>query len=277
MVGSFGIGSAALTAALRETISNDTMIKRVITSGFGLLAAFLFASSARGQGGTALTFAPGVHSGPVALHPGAGHPGVGGRTGGVANFGHGRRFGGRRRAFVGGYGYDPYYYSDSETEDAEAPPPQVVFVPPAPAVPPATPAKPAESLLLERHGDTWMRISASGDAHAVSGDRFDRSTMPASGASTNSVKGAAGSSGAGAVVEIPPAVLVFRDGHTEEIRKYVISGTTLFTSGDYWSTGSWTRKISIADLNVRETLRRNQERGAGFSLPSRAGEVMMRP
>jgi hypothetical protein len=79
------------------------------------------------------------------------------------------------------------------------------------------------------------------------------------------------------VVEIPAAVLVFRDGHTEQIRKYVITATTLSTSADYWSSGSWTRKIPIADLNVAETLKLNLQRGTGFSLPSRPGEVMMRP
>jgi hypothetical protein len=72
-------------------------------------------------------------------------------------------------------------------------------------------------------------------------------------------------------VEIPAAVLVFRDGHTEQIRKYVITATTLSTSADYWSSGSWTRKIPIADLNVAETLKLNQQRGTGFSLPSRPG------
>jgi hypothetical protein len=238
------------------------MKKRAIAVGFGLVAVFLLASSARAQRGASMGFAPGGHSGPVALHPGG------------SNVVHSRRFGhgGHGRAFVAGYGFFPYFDSDLETENVEPPPPQVVFVPPAPAATTPTPAsKPAESLLLERHGDTWLRVSSSGDARVVTGDRF---TGTASGAATNP---ATHPSDAAAVVKIPPAVLVFRDGHTEQIRKYVITGNTLVTSGDYWSTGSWTRKIAIADLNIPETLQVNRERGTGFSLPSRPGEVMMRP
>jgi hypothetical protein len=72
-------------------------------------------------------------------------------------------------------------------------------------------------------------------------------------------------------------VLVFRDGHEEEIGKYVISGTTIYTSADRWSSGSWTRKVQIAALNVPATLKVNQERGAKFRLPSGPNEVMIRP
>jgi len=114
---------------------------------------------------------------------------------------------------------------------------QIVVLPPAPAAVSAQPAKPAESLLLERHGDTWVRISASGDSHPVAGNR---STDPPSASAT---MGSRRAEAAIPVVEIPPAVLVFRDGHTEQIRKYVIVGTTLYTNSDFWSTGSWTRKI----------------------------------
>jgi hypothetical protein len=76
---------------------------------------------------------------------------------------------------------------------------------------------------------------------------------------------------------LPSAVLVFRDGHKEEIGKYVIVSGTIYTSSDYWNSGSWTRKVQIADLDVPATLKLNQERGAKFALPSGPNEVMMRP
>ena len=266
-----------LTGAPRETIPSHrmrlshTMRNRAVAGAFGTLVVFLLASSAWGQRGTAVGFAPAAHSGPVALRPGAGG----------SNLVHARRFGhrGHGRGFVGGYGFFPYWYPDAEPEPVEPPPAQVVFVPPAPAAAPAPPAKPAESLLLERHGDTWLRISASGDAREVTGER---SMGPTSGSATSSTISPTApadrtSGGGTSVVEIPAAVLVFRDGHTEQIRKYVITATTLSTSADYWSSGSWTRKIPIADLNVAETLKLNLQRGTGFSLPSRPGEVMMRP
>src|SRR4029077_944363 len=77
--------------------------------------------------------------------------------------------------------------------------------------------------------------------------------------------------------QLPPAVLVFRDGHEEEIGKYLIVGATIYTSSDYWSSGSWTRKVQMADLDVPATLKLNQERGAKFTLPSGPSEVMVRP
>lgn len=231
------------------------MDKRLVTVAVGLIALAIFASPARAQRGGAVAFAPGIRSGPVALR-------------GSPNFAHPRHFGnaGRGRRLIGGYGFAPYFYEDSGTEGVEPPPAQVIVMAPAPAAPSAQPARPAESLLLERRGETWVRVSASGDSHPVAGDRFadlttasrrtDAPTPPA---------------------PIPPAILVFRDGHTEQVQKYVIVGTTLSTSSDYWTTGSWTKKISIADLNVPETLKLNQQRGTKFSLPSGPTEVIMRP
>ena len=77
--------------------------------------------------------------------------------------------------------------------------------------------------------------------------------------------------------ELPPAVLVFRDGHQEEIGKYMITGATIYVSTDYWTSGSWTRKVQIAELDVPATLKLNQERGANFRLPSGPEEVIVRP
>ena len=70
---------------------------------------------------------------------------------------------------------------------------------------------------------------------------------------------------------------MFRNGHQEEIGKYLISGTTIYAGADYWSGGSWTRKVQLAELNVPATLKLNQDRGARFTLPSSPEEVMIRP
>ena len=77
--------------------------------------------------------------------------------------------------------------------------------------------------------------------------------------------------------KLPPAVLVFRDGHQEEAAKYTIVGSAIFIKSDYWSSGSWTRQVPIAQLDIPATLQANQARGARFTLPSRPGEVMVRP
>ncbi len=72
-------------------------------------------------------------------------------------------------------------------------------------------------------------------------------------------------------------MLVYRDGHTEELRSYSIIGTTMYTKADYWSTGAWTRKIQIADLDLPTTIEKNHERGLAFQLPSGPDEVILRP
>jgi hypothetical protein len=75
---------------------------------------------------------------------------------------------------------------------------------------------------------------------------------------------------------LPRSVLVFRDGHREEIERYVIEDDIIDVSVSRWDTGSWTKKISIADLDVPATLKLNQERGGKFNLPSGPNEVVVR-
>jgi hypothetical protein len=77
--------------------------------------------------------------------------------------------------------------------------------------------------------------------------------------------------------ELPPAVLVFRDGHVEEIDNYTIIGDTLYLKANYWVSGSWTRKVEIANLDVPATLKINEEHGSKFRLPSGPQEVVIRP
>jgi hypothetical protein len=232
------------------------------------LLATLLASPARGQGHGGHGFA--------ATSNGTG-TGSRGRAVGRA-FGRTRH---GRRAFAGlGYGpnyypyfdgyYDSDYYSDYDSQDAtvEAPPSPFRAQAAAPA-PPANPPKPAESLVMELRGDHWVRLTSYGPM-----DIPGQSSELQSGAPQD--KGSAASRAAQTPSELPPAVLVFHDGHREEVAKYTIVGTTISIKTDYWSTGSWTRKIPIAELNLAATLQANQERGAKFSLPSRPSEVIVR-
>jgi hypothetical protein len=177
----------------------------------------------------------------------------------------------RNRRNFAGSGFAPYFYSDSEPESVEAPP-QSVTTPGTP-VSPAQTTKPAESVLLEMRGDRWVRITNYGASDSSTGVEAEQTgdvaaATPTAGRRVSSAERA---------IALPRAALVFRDGHTEEIQKYVIVGRTLYTAADYWTTGSWKRKVEIAELNVPATLKLNQERGAKFSLPSGPTEVMMRP
>ena len=59
-----------------------------------------------------------------------------------------------------------------------------------------------------------------------------------------------------------PTVLVFRDGHQQEVRNYAIVGQMLF---DFSAKG--THKIPLAELDLDATRKLNDERGMEFILP----------
>ncbi len=58
-----------------------------------------------------------------------------------------------------------------------------------------------------------------------------------------------------------PSVLVFRDGHQQEVSNYAIMGQNVYV----FDKGS--RKIALADLDVPATIKANDERGLEFNIP----------
>ncbi|MGH9515715.1 MAG: hypothetical protein ACRD3P_08570 [Terriglobales bacterium] len=157
------------------------------------------------------------------------------------------------------YGYygAPYFHSDYyeppdfdyQSREASPPPAQV----PVKAEPLPDP------VLLELHGSRWVKVTSFGDLsdHALTVE------TPV-GSQTKSKP-------------LPPAVLVYRDGHTEELSSYSIIGGSIHTKSNYWTTGVWTRTIPVADLDIPATLQQNQKRGVNFELPAGPDEVMLRP
>ena len=171
-----------------------------------------------------------------------------------------------------GYGpnYYPYYdyYSDYDSVDGMVEPPSSRIIEQTAAPEPLTSAlKPAESLVMELRGDRWVRLTSYGPMEVGEQSGRQRSASEATAAYTQTQPPS----------QLPPAMLIFRDGHREEAAKYTIVGKTITVKTDYWSSGGWTRKVSIADLDLATTMRVNQERGAKFSLPSRPSEVIVRP
>ncbi len=173
------------------------------------------------------------------------------------------------------YLYPGYYYSDYYSEPAteESQPTRVVVIENSQPRAEAPPTPPPQSLVLELQGNHWVRITDSGQTVVNSEPEQ---------------KGSAGTSNLRTLPpqqtkvqepprELPPAVLVFRDGHTEEITRYTIVGGTIYTSSDYWNSGSWTKKVPIAQLDVPATLEQNRERGTNFSLPASPSVVAIRP
>ncbi len=207
-------------------------------------------------------------------------PGFSGRNGSA--FTHrgpaGPRFAIARRShhFRSGLGpnyypyYDPYFDTYYDSQDAPDEPPAPPAWQPEPSLAQAVPSKPAESVVMELRGDRWVRLTNYGV-----NDTGDQPSEPHS-APRGPVTPSKSSGASAPVNELPPAVLVFHDGHQEQAAKYTIVGGTIHIKGDYWTTGSWTRRIPLAELNLAATVQLNQQHGVKFSLPSRPSEVIVR-
>ena len=178
--------------------------------------------------------------------------------------------------------FSELFYSDdlSSTGYPVASQPQVVIVqaPQAEAPVSSLPA-PAQPLMFELRGDRYVRVSSpemsgTGMSAPTLADQPTTDQLPASARQpqrpwTTTIHAVASA-------DLPPVVLVFRDGHREEASDYTIADGVLYTRGDY-STGSWNRKIELSSLNLPETLKANQSRGVRFQLPSSPNEVIVRP
>jgi hypothetical protein len=210
--------------------------------------------------------------------------GISAGSGSPTGMGSGRVFGGSGRLHQGHHSERgstvlayPYFYPDSDYDSGEASqqPRVVVVQASAPAPPPAPPA-PRESLLIEWQGDHFVRTTSTRDSAGalIATDYSEKSSEPLSPTPRSA---AAPKISVQAPRELPPAVLVFRDGHKEEVSEYTIMSEIIYSKADYWTTGSWTRKIQIVDLDVPATLKLNQERGLKFRLPASSNEVVTRP
>jgi len=60
----------------------------------------------------------------------------------------------------------------------------------------------------------------------------------------------------------PETVLVFKDGHQQEVGNYAIVGDTL-----YDLTGDRRHKIALSDLDLDATVKQNDDRGIDFAVP----------
>jgi hypothetical protein len=60
-----------------------------------------------------------------------------------------------------------------------------------------------------------------------------------------------------------PVVLVYRDGHEQEVTNYAIVGPTLYDLGTFVA-----HKIPLVELNLKATIKANDDRGVEFSVPA---------
>jgi len=76
----------------------------------------------------------------------------------------------------------------------------------------------------------------------------------------------AGASAPEPAEDVPTTVLIFRDGTRREVKNYAIVGDTLWEL-----SASRARKVPLSALDLKATMRVNEERGVDFRLPKSAG------
>lgn len=63
-----------------------------------------------------------------------------------------------------------------------------------------------------------------------------------------------------------PALLVYKDGHTQEVQNYAVVGQTLWVLNERQA-----KKISLSDLDLNATRRANENRNIEFDIPESSG------
>ncbi|HXM61192.1 MAG TPA: hypothetical protein VN950_10075 [Terriglobales bacterium] len=160
---------------------------------------------------------------------------------------------------------DPFY-ADYPVAPV-AVPPQFVVVQPAPPVE-TQPEIKSEPLMIELQGNRYVRFGGR-QRSAERGTNAPPDYAEADAASAPQITRQP--------AELPPAVLIFKDGHREQVPEYAIVGSTIYASGDYWQSGHWTKNIQVSALNIPATIQANHEAGIRFTLPSAPNEVVTRP
>jgi hypothetical protein len=157
------------------------------------------------------------------------------------------------------------YLSSTGYPVASQPPVIVVQSPPPSAPAQALFSEPAAPLMIELQGDHYVRVSGE-DNSAAGMIRPESIRRPEKLPVTTQTP-----------APEAPVVLVFRDGHREEVSEYTIADGVLYARLDYPTDGSWNKKIELSSLNLPETTRTNQSRGVSFQIPHSPNEVILRP
>jgi hypothetical protein len=184
-------------------------------------------------------------------------------------FSHAREGGNYLRSYYGLGLFDPFYadyYSAPAYSSASPPPVIVIQAPAAPA--PISASAPMQPLLIELKGDQYVRVSEETQPPQSVEE------LPASGMLRKPSMNASVSSTPASNIA---ALLVFRDGHQEQVGGYTIAGGALYVSTDYYSAGTWNRKVDLSSLDIPATIKSNVTRGVQFRLPSAANEVIVGP
>jgi hypothetical protein len=167
--------------------------------------------------------------------------------------------------------YQLVFFADSFDYEAQSRPlvasqPAIVVMQ-APRETPEPLAPPAQPLLIELQGGRYIRVNGEEPAAAEMLDHEPGPAFRPGGSPTPAIP----------TQNLVPAILVFRDGHREEVAAYTITDGVLYAQGNYYTDGSWNRKIDLSSLNLPETIEASRSRGVHFRLPSAPNEVVTRP
>jgi hypothetical protein len=175
-------------------------------------------------------------------------------------------------------GDTPYFYADYPFQSFAAEPAPLQASPPRPVIDWSPEAK-SEPLLIELQGDRYVRFGGA----PGSGQRQENAAADYAGPTTRKLSVSRKSAppvhadAALKAPELPPAVLIYRDGRHEEVSDYAIIGAVMYARGDCWHDGYCRKNIQLSDLNISATLQANQDNGVKFALPSSPNEVVTRP
>jgi hypothetical protein len=127
-----------------------------------------------------------------------------------------------------------------------------------------------QPLMIELQNGRYVHVSnAAIDGEALPLDLSAKRSAPAKSSEKSN-----GEQKVAAAHDLPPALLIFRDGHSEEVRDYTIADGVLYARGDFYADGYWNKKIALATLDLPQTVRANANRNVKFVLPSSANEVI---
>jgi len=177
------------------------------------------------------------------------------------------------------YGYSDDYsnYDSGETDGVDSAQARVLVVRPAAEDSPRR-TKPAP-LLIEWQGDRYVRFGGAEETgQRGSSAQRDYAEPAVTKSLTQPPASAAPKEPAESQArELPPAVLVllvYRDGHREEISDYAIADGMIYVHGDSWQDGYGTKHIPLSSLDPSATMQANEQRGVKFMLPSAPNVVI---
>ena len=173
------------------------------------------------------------------------------------------------------YLFGDYLYGQPAPDSA----PQLVTPPLLPAADTPSQPKPAP-LLIELEGDRYVRYGGATrpEKDATQSGPLREAKTASDSMRSSSMPSAARQTDAAARTQLAPTVLVYRDGHREEIPDYAIVGRILYAhSGNNAQPGYGMRSIEVSVLDIPATVTANRENGINFVLPAGPNEVVTRP